>query len=137
MNTPSSRSERRVGNPPPERPLLVYDGDCNFCLRWVNRWKTLTGSNVDYRPFQDVGDRFPEIPRAEYEAAVHWIEPNGCHLVGADAVFRLLDFAVGKRPFVRRLSHLPGFMPLARIGYRVVATHRTFFSRLTRLIERV
>jgi predicted DCC family thiol-disulfide oxidoreductase YuxK len=133
---PSSKAARRVSNPPAERPLLVYDGDCNFCMRWIQRWKMATGPNVDYSPFQEVGDRFPEIPRVEYESAVQWIEPDGRHLQGADAVFRLFDFAQIKRPFVNWLSHLPGVMPLARAGYRVIASHRMLFSRLTRLVDR-
>ena len=30
----------------PEKPLLVYDGDCSFCRLWVERWKATTGNQV-------------------------------------------------------------------------------------------
>ena len=32
----------RVATPPP-KPLMVYDGDCNFCTLWIRRWQQLTG----------------------------------------------------------------------------------------------
>jgi len=45
---------------PPERALVVFDGDCGFCRQWVARWKVRTGSKVDYAPSQEVAARFPE-----------------------------------------------------------------------------
>jgi len=125
-----------VEQPPSGKPLLIYDGDCHFCMHWIRRWQKATGANVDYNSFQEAGARFPEIPRAAYESAVQWIEPDGLHLSGADAVFRLLDFTSAPHPLLQRLRCVPGFMPLARIGYRIVAGHRTFFSLLTRLFTR-
>ncbi|MCZ6572672.1 MAG: dual specificity protein phosphatase family protein, partial [Planctomycetota bacterium] len=47
-----------------EPPLLVFDGDCGFCRRWVERWKRETGDRVAYTPYQEVGDRFPGIAPA-------------------------------------------------------------------------
>jgi len=114
--------------------LLIFDGDCHFCMGWIARWKQSTGANVDYAPFQEASVRFPEIPQAAYESSVHWLEPNGVHLSGADAVFRLFDFAQEKRPILELVTYLPGFMPLARIAYRFVATRRSFFSGLTRAL---
>ena len=64
---------------PPSKPLLLFDGDCQFCRRWIARWKNSTGDAVDYLPFQDeeIARRFPEIPPAELETAVHLIMPDG------------------------------------------------------------
>jgi predicted DCC family thiol-disulfide oxidoreductase YuxK len=86
-----------VRHPPPDRPLLIFDGDCNFCRRWIARWEKGTGPCVDYVEFQKIGGRFPEIPRTAYEQAVQLIELDGRVLSGADAVLRLLDFAPQKR----------------------------------------
>jgi predicted DCC family thiol-disulfide oxidoreductase YuxK len=68
----------RVQSPPP-KPLLVFDGDCGFCRRWIARWKRATGEAVDYQPFQDdaVTRQYPEIPRADFEHSVHLILPDG------------------------------------------------------------
>jgi predicted DCC family thiol-disulfide oxidoreductase YuxK len=36
------------------RPLLVYDGDCGFCVYSVRYWHKLTDDRVIYRPYQEV-----------------------------------------------------------------------------------
>ncbi|WP_394826955.1 lipase maturation factor family protein [Pendulispora albinea] len=36
------------------RPLVVYDGDCGFCKRWIARFRLRTGTAVDYLPYQEV-----------------------------------------------------------------------------------
>ena len=128
MNASSSHPQCRVRHPPPDRPLLIYDGECNFCGRWIARWEQVTGKRVGYCEFQQLGGRFPEIPRAAFERAVQWIELDGRVLSGADAVFRVLDFAPQGRWLPRWLRALPGFMPLARAAYRFIASHRAFFS---------
>jgi predicted DCC family thiol-disulfide oxidoreductase YuxK len=118
-----------VKHPPPDRPLLVYDGDCHFCKRWIARWRRLTGDCVSYREFQEVAERFPEIPRDEFARAVQFVELDGRVSSGADAVFRLGDFMEGKFALLRCLRRLPGFLPVARCAYRIIASHRSFFSR--------
>jgi predicted DCC family thiol-disulfide oxidoreductase YuxK len=42
-------------------PLLIYDGDCGFCVYWARYWRKLTGDRVDYRPYQQVAAQYPEI----------------------------------------------------------------------------
>src|SRR5439155_25604862 len=54
-----------VSNPPP-KPLMIWDGDCHFCRRWIERWREITRDEVDYEISQKVGDRFPEIPREQF-----------------------------------------------------------------------
>ncbi|MGH8024538.1 MAG: thiol-disulfide oxidoreductase DCC family protein, partial [Limisphaerales bacterium] len=77
---------------PPSKPLMVFDGDCNFCAMWVGRWRQLTGDAVDYAPSQEprISAQLPEIPREHYEASVQLIEPGGMVFSGAEAVFRTL-----------------------------------------------
>jgi hypothetical protein len=31
----------RVSNPPP-KPLMIWDGECHFCKRWIERWREIT-----------------------------------------------------------------------------------------------
>ena len=34
------------------KPVLYWDGDCNFCRRWVDRWKADSAGAVEYRTLQ-------------------------------------------------------------------------------------
>lgn len=118
--------------PPPRKPLLIYDGDCGFCLRWVGRWKRITGSAIDYLPFQDkaISQQFPKIPREALETAVHLIEPDGSVTSGAEASFRAL--AVNPR-YARLPRWYQGsrlFAKAAEAIYRLVARNRRLLSKL-------
>jgi len=118
---------------PPERPLLIFDGDCGFCRMWIARWRSLTGPSVDYAPSQEVGARFPEIPGEAFRKSVQLVLPDGRVLPGAHGVFATLAVA-GRRGGLRAYEHLPGFAPLTEGAYRLVASHRGAASRVTRLL---
>ena len=118
----------------PSKPLLIFDGDCNFCRYWIARWRQITGDAIDYLPFQDasIAERFPELPRSRFEQAVQLIETDGVVYSGANAVFRSL--AYGKRWPLWTYRHLPGVAPVSEALYGFVARNRTFFSWLTRIL---
>ena len=127
------KSDIRVAAPPP-KPLMVFDGDCNFCKLWIRRWQQITGDAVDYLPSQNsqIAERFPEIPRERLETAVQFIETDGAVYSGAEGVFRALAknpkwqwplHAYQNNQFVARTTES---------AYGFIAGHRTFFSRLTR-----
>ena len=113
-------------------PLLVYDGDCNFCRYWVSRWQYLTGDRVAYTPFQQVPGQFPEIPLEQFETAVRLIEPSGEVFGGAEAVFRTLAYAPGQGWGLWGYQKIPGVAPVTEWCYRLIARNRTIFSALTR-----
>lgn len=118
----------RVAAPPP-KPLMVFDGDCNFCSLWVKRWQRLTGDRVDTLPAQDprIAAQFPEIPGDQFNTAVQFIETDGAVYSGAEAVFR----ALGKNPKRQWLLHgyeaSPAFAAITERAYRFVAGHRPAF----------
>ncbi|HEY1717169.1 MAG TPA: lipase maturation factor family protein [Verrucomicrobiae bacterium] len=124
---------RRVAVQPP-KPLMVFDGDCNFCKLWIRRWRQITGNAVDYLPFQDsqIANQFPEIPREQFQTSVQLIEPGGEVFCGAEAVF----LSLAKNPKWRWPLHLyenfPAFAKFTERAYKFVAGHRTGFSRFTR-----
>lgn len=114
---------------------MVWDGECNFCRRWIERWQQTTGDRVDYLPLQDpsIAARFPEIPREQYEQAVQLIETDGNVYSAAEAVFRSLTYARHAGWMFGLYRGLPGFAPLTDWFYGIVARRRSFFSMLTRL----
>jgi predicted DCC family thiol-disulfide oxidoreductase YuxK len=127
------KSDFRVAAPPP-KPLMIFDGDCNFCTLWIRRWRQMTGDAVDYLPSQDpaVAGRFPEIPRAQFGTAVQLLETDGVVYSGAEAVFRALAKNPNRQWPLLAYEKIPAFASSTESAYRLVARHRTFFSRLTR-----
>ena len=118
---------------PPSKPLVIFDGDCHFCRRWIERWREMTGGAVDYAPFQEAAARFPEIPREDFEEALHFIDKDGTAYRGAEAVFRSLGSVRGGRALIWSYEHVPGFAPITEAAYRIVASNRMLASFFTRL----
>lgn len=113
---------------------MIFDGDCNFCRLWIERWRQTTGERVEYIPLQDprVTELLPELPKARLEQAVHFVETTGEVFSGAAAAFRAL--AVEQRWPWWLYHHLPGAGVVSEAAYRLVARNRSFFSFLTRLL---
>ena len=114
-----------------KKPLLIYDGECVFCGRWIARWKILTGDKVEYAPYQEVANQFPDISAERFQRSVQFVEPEGNVTGGAEAVFRALSYAPGKRWMLWLYQTLPGFRRLCEWFYRLVASNRILFSKLT------
>jgi lipase maturation factor 1 len=129
----SSASPRRVANPPP-KPLLLFDGDCHFCRRWIERWRGITGDAVDYASSQEAGARFPEITDDEFRGAVQLLEPSGEIYSAAHAVFRSLAYAPRGWWLLALYQRLPGFAWATELTYSTVAANRQLASAATRLL---
>ncbi len=121
----------RVGSPPGTRPLLVFDGECGFCRRWIERWRAATGERVDYAPYQEVAERFPEVPHDAFERAIQLVDTDGTVYSGAEAALRALATVPGRGAALLAYRRVPGFAAVAERVYRAVAAHRTILSRLT------
>ena len=115
----------------PDKPLLVYDGDCEFCRKWIARWRHRTGDRVEYAAFQQVAERFPEIPIERFREAVHLRLIDGRWVSGARAVVLSLSHTRAGRALRWMYERLPGFAALSECCYRGVASHRRVVDRFT------
>ncbi|MCM2277961.1 MAG: lipase maturation factor family protein [Oligoflexia bacterium] len=118
-------------------PVLLYDGDCGFCSRWVRRARMRAGKRVLFVPFQtpEVLDRL-HVSRASAEGAIQWVGPGGERAEGSDAYFRVLA-ASAPGLLARGLSiagRLPPFSLIARRAYRAIARHRDLAGRADRML---
>jgi predicted DCC family thiol-disulfide oxidoreductase YuxK len=129
----SSAPHRSVRDAPP-KPLLIFDGNCHFCRRWIERWRELTAGAVEYAPSQEVGGRFPEIPPAAFDRSVQFIETEGTVYSGAEAVFRSLGHTRGRKWMTWSYARVPGFAAVTEAAYRLIARHRRTASFCTRLL---
>ena len=122
---------------PSEKPLLLYDGECHFCLRWIRRWQQRFCDKVDVAPFQLQADRFDQdIPVECFQSAIRLITTNGKVYGGAEAIFRAWNdgSGLGKGLALWCYQVVPGFAPLSSVAYQAVARHRELASRITTLL---
>jgi lipase maturation factor 1 len=128
-----NKSTLWVSNPPP-KPLLIWDGDCDFCRLWIERWREITADKVDYATYQDAAGRFPEIPVDQFTRAMAFIKPDGEVFFAADAVYQSLAYRRSRRWLTWSYNHVPGFAAVSETGYAFIARHRNFASEVTRLL---
>jgi predicted DCC family thiol-disulfide oxidoreductase YuxK len=119
---------------PDQRPVLVYDADCGFCVYWARYWRKLTGDTVEYRPYQEVAAQYPAISLDDFRRAVQYIAPDGQAASGADASFRTLSHARGKGLGAALYRRLPGFAALSELIYAFIAAHRPAFHRVSLIL---
>ena len=106
--------------------VVIYDGECPFCLKQVARMQRLDDGKVfEYTPRQTDGleDRFPKLAEGDFNTGMRLVHPSGKIDVGADAVYEI----------ARRLSvwnklawlyRVPVFKQVAKIGYGLIAKYR-------------
>ncbi len=128
-----NKSSLRVSNAPP-KPLLIWDGECDFCRLWIERWREITEGKVDYATYQEAAVRFPEIPVDQFTRAMAFIKPDGDVFFAADAVYRSLAYRRSRRLLAWSYDRVPGFAAVSETGYGFIARHRNFASTVTRLL---
>jgi lipase maturation factor 1 len=113
---------------------MIWDGECLFCKRWIERWREITAGKVDYATYQEAAARFPEIPIEQFKRAVVFVEPDGEVFVAAEAVYRSLQYRSSRKWLAWSYDHVPGFAGISEAAYKFIARHRSLGSTFTRLL---
>lgn len=124
----------RLSNLHLKRPILIYDGECEFCRRWIAGWRVNTDDIVEFQPFQDLDNRFSEIPCEHFEEAIHFIDMEGQVFFGAKAIFKFKQYSAHKPWGYWLYRKLPLFARCSEAVYRLVSRKRYFFSFWARLM---
>ncbi len=119
---------------PPERPLLLWDGQCGFCRRAVDRLVYLVGDRVEPVPFQEGADRVPDLDPAAMARAAHLVMPDGAVYVGAHSILRANALDGRAHPVLWLYEHVRPFTWVADRIYGWIAGHRVFTARAARLL---
>src|SRR5438552_395039 len=123
----------RVSNPP-LKPLMIWDGECHLCRRWIERWREITEGQIDFATYQEAAHRFPEISLEDFKRSIAFIEPDGKTFFAAQAVYRSLACRSSRKWLPWCYDHVLGFAAISEIGYSFIARHRKFGSTVTRLL---
>lgn len=110
-------------------PLVVYDGECDLCLRWVGRMRAIDGKGcVRSVPLQDeLAELLTGRTPVQLRRALHLVHPDGTVVQGAEAIRDMLEYLRGGR-FVGWLFRLPGAMWFATRLYGWVAGRRQLLA---------
>lgn len=103
--------------------VLVFDGDCGFCERSVDRLARVSRTAAGRVPWQQADLSALSLTEEQCHHAVQWVGGRG-RSSGAQA---LADFAASGRPGARRAARLvvnPVTRPVADALYRAVARNR-------------
>ena len=123
----------RVSNPP-ENPTLLFDGECNFCRKWVARLAE-SAPHVDTRPYQEALTDFGEISEEACEKAVQWIDTDGAVYTGAEAALRFWATSSWLGKAARwKYETIPGAAQVSEFGYGIVSASRPLTSFVVRLL---
>jgi predicted DCC family thiol-disulfide oxidoreductase YuxK len=111
---------------PPGSPLLVWDGECEFCHYWVIRFRKIIGDEIRYKPFQKLAAQFPEIPEKEFRRSLKFIDTSGDVYSGAAAAFKALDYRKSRFSFFQLYIRNYFFRKASDLIYKTVAENRPF-----------
>lgn len=117
-----------------ERPLLIYDGQCEFCIYCVEYARAATGGAIHYQPYQKVQQDFPDIDEGEFRASIQLVLPDGSVTKGARAAFRVLALGGHTNFWESCYTRLPLIGVLSEWCYLLVSRHRRLSFRVAKLL---
>ena len=109
------------------RPILVYDGDCSFCTRWVEWARLRLPAEVEIESSTSTDLVALGLTSSDAAAAAWWIDPDGRRRRGHAAIGRTLEAFGGGWRVVGVMLATP---PLSWIAAGVYAVVARFRSRL-------
>lgn len=117
--------------------VVLYDGQCGFCSRWVKFWAGMLGRHGFEIASLDepwVAERL-RMPREELLSDIRLLTVGGQLISGADVYLYVTRRIWWAWPFYAIFS-LPGFNRLIHAGYRWFARNRHHISHACRLQPR-
>ena len=116
------------------RGVVLYDGQCGFCSRWVRFW----ASTLERRGFTIASLDEPwvagkiNMSREDLVSDIRLLTPDGQLISGANVYLFVTRKIWWAWPFYALFS-LPGFNRLIHFCYRWFARHRHHISHACRL----
>ena len=120
------------------QPVVVYDGECRFCLWSVGRIRRLDrAACFEYLPRQTAGveERFPILASSDFNTGLRLIDAaadatgDEAVYVGADAVYQIYRRLPPYHLFAW-IYRIPLLTQIFRAGYALVARNRHRFGRI-------
>tara|TARA_R100001369_G_scaffold92896_1_gene141012 strand:- start:22364 stop:22828 length:465 start_codon:yes stop_codon:yes gene_type:complete len=117
-------------NYPPNKPILIWDGECKFCKWWKTRWELKTSEFVEFKPYQKVAKEFPDIPIDEFKKASRLIDEKGNIYSGPDSAYKIKEYTGDSKWHLWYINYT-WFKSLSNSAYNHIAKNRNFYYKAT------
>ena len=113
------------------RPVIIYDGQCKFCRKQIERFHRRDKQHLfEYcaRLTPGINERFPVLAESNFNTGIRLIHPDGSIAVGADAVYHITRRL---RPYkwFAWLYRIPLFHALSQRIYLWIAVNRQHLTK--------
>lgn len=112
--------------PADARPVVVFDGECPFCIRQIERMQGRDEEGrFDYAPRQTEGleQQHPGLAEGDFDTGLRLVRRDGQIRVGADAIYEIARELRGWR-HLAWLYRVAPLRPLFRAAYGYLARRR-------------
>ena len=65
---------------------MVWDGDCDFCKKFAERFQEISKNTVEFISNQELHKKYPGAPKYDYQSSVYFLTKENS-TKGAEAVF--------------------------------------------------
>ncbi len=132
MPLTNSQSTNLQKQPEQSAPILIYDGDCNFCKMWICILQEWNNNTLKFSPYSEFQKQHPHFQNQNLHQAVQLFQEDHIIAHGANAIFKALSLAT--KPLIRKYGILLEkayarfslFQKCADFTYNLVARHRSF-----------
>ena len=115
----------------PKKPIMVWDGDCDFCKKFAERFQEISKNTVEFISNQELHKKYPGAPKHDYQTSVYFLTKE-ISVKGAEAVFNFY-YIIGKKWPKRLYNKFSVLANISEFFYKVVASNRKIFSLLGKL----
>ncbi|MDX2226359.1 MAG: lipase maturation factor family protein [Verrucomicrobiae bacterium] len=74
------------------KPMLIYDGDCEFCIKSARYLQGASLYKIQIAPYQEVGMAYPQIPYGDFRASVKFVDEHCNYYSAAEAVYMAVSY---------------------------------------------
>jgi predicted DCC family thiol-disulfide oxidoreductase YuxK len=107
----------------PDRPVLLFDGDCGFCTRSAG-WLSRLGIGAEVIAWQLADIEQYGISAEQAMTAVQWVGVDGTVRHGHEAIAAASSQGGFALRVLGKLMVLPGINAVSALTYRLVARYR-------------
>ena len=115
----------------PTRPVIIYDGECNFCVSGIRRIRDRDQADqflYTPRQTQDIQTLYPQLADIESKAGMRLIDQSGKVHCGADAVYQIYR-RIGKYRYFTWIYLVPIIRTLLKGIYLIISKNRSRLGR--------